>query len=250
MLGPSGVREDDDAADDRRLRDARRRLDRLAGEDVSRLPPYDRPVNTVFQDYALFPHMTVRANVEYGLSVKSVAKGERRERAAGALRMVRLGGTATRKPSQLSGGQRQRVALARAIVNRAEGAPARRAARRARPEAPAGDADRAQGHPAGGRDHLRLRDARPGGGAHHVRPPRRVQPGPHRAGRAPRGGLRAPAERVHRGVRRRVERARARRAAVHGAPGEDHAPRRRGAARIGCARRGRGSSTTCSTSGP
>ena len=91
---------------------------RLAGEDVSRLPPYDRPVNTVFQDYALFPHMTVQANVEYGLMVKKVSKGERRERARQALEMVRLAGFGDRKPSQLSGGQRQRVALARAIVNR------------------------------------------------------------------------------------------------------------------------------------
>jgi putative spermidine/putrescine transport system ATP-binding protein len=90
----------------------------LAGEDVSRLPPYDRPVNTVFQDYALFPHMTVQANVEYGLMVKKVKQGERRERAARALEMVRLAGYGDRKPSQLSGGQRQRVALARAIVNR------------------------------------------------------------------------------------------------------------------------------------
>jgi len=90
----------------------------LAGEDVSRLPPYDRPVNTVFQDYALFPHMTVQQNVEYGLMVKKVKKGERRERAKEALEMVRLGSHGDRKPSQLSGGQRQRVALARAIVNR------------------------------------------------------------------------------------------------------------------------------------
>src|SRR5688572_7573549 len=90
----------------------------LAGQDVSRLPPYDRPVNTVFQDYALFPHMTVQANVEYGLMVKKVKKGERRERAARALDMVRLSAFGDRKPSQLSGGQRQRVALARAIVNR------------------------------------------------------------------------------------------------------------------------------------
>ncbi len=90
----------------------------LAGEDVSRLPPYDRPVNTVFQDYALFPHMTVRDNVEYGLMVKKVKKGERRQRAQAALEMVRLGSHGSRKPSQLSGGQRQRVALARAIVNR------------------------------------------------------------------------------------------------------------------------------------
>jgi putative spermidine/putrescine transport system ATP-binding protein len=90
----------------------------LAGEDVSRLPPYDRPVNTVFQDYALFPHMTVQQNVEYGLMVKKVAKGERKARAQAALEMVRLGEHGGRKPSQLSGGQRQRVALARAIVNR------------------------------------------------------------------------------------------------------------------------------------
>jgi putative spermidine/putrescine transport system ATP-binding protein len=90
----------------------------LAGQDVARLPPYDRPVNTVFQDYALFPHMTVQANVEYGLMVKKVKKRERRERAAHALDMVRLSAFGNRKPSQLSGGQRQRVALARAIVNR------------------------------------------------------------------------------------------------------------------------------------
>jgi putative spermidine/putrescine transport system ATP-binding protein len=90
----------------------------LAGEDVSRLPPYDRPVNTVFQDYALFPHMTVQQNVEYGLMVKKVKKGERKARAQAALEMVRLGEHGDRKPSQLSGGQRQRVALARAIVNR------------------------------------------------------------------------------------------------------------------------------------
>jgi putative spermidine/putrescine transport system ATP-binding protein len=90
----------------------------LAGEDVSRLPPYDRPVNTVFQDYALFPHMTVQDNVEYGLRVTGVKKGERRQRAQEALGMVRLPSYGNRKPAQLSGGQRQRVALARAIVNR------------------------------------------------------------------------------------------------------------------------------------
>jgi putative spermidine/putrescine transport system ATP-binding protein len=90
----------------------------LAGKDVSALPPYARNVNTVFQDYALFPHMTVQENVEYGLMVKKVRKGERRQRAKEALDIVRLTGFAGRKPSQLSGGQRQRVALARAIVNR------------------------------------------------------------------------------------------------------------------------------------
>jgi putative spermidine/putrescine transport system ATP-binding protein len=89
----------------------------LDGRDVSRLPPYQRDVNTVFQDYALFPHMTVADNVGYGLRVKRVGKGEREQRVAEALRMVRLEGFDRRKPSQLSGGQRQRVALARALVN-------------------------------------------------------------------------------------------------------------------------------------
>ena len=90
----------------------------LGGEDVSRLAPYERDVNTVFQDYALFPHMTVEENVEYGLKVKKVPAGERRDRAADALAMVQLTAFGERKPSQLSGGQRQRVALARALVNR------------------------------------------------------------------------------------------------------------------------------------
>jgi putative spermidine/putrescine transport system ATP-binding protein len=90
----------------------------LGGKDVSRLPPYARDVNTVFQDYALFPHMTVQENVEYGLRVKKVPRGERRRRAAEALALVRLEAFGGRKPSQLSGGQRQRVALARALVNR------------------------------------------------------------------------------------------------------------------------------------
>jgi putative spermidine/putrescine transport system ATP-binding protein len=90
----------------------------LGGKDVAQLPPYDRDVNTVFQDYALFPHMDVVSNIEYGLRVKGVGKSERRERALEALKQVRLEGYENRKPSQLSGGQRQRVALARALVNR------------------------------------------------------------------------------------------------------------------------------------
>jgi putative spermidine/putrescine transport system ATP-binding protein len=90
----------------------------LAGRDVTGTPPYDREVNTVFQDYALFPHMSVGENVQYGMRVQRVAKDERRRRAAEALDMVRLSGYEDRKPSELSGGQRQRVALARAIVNR------------------------------------------------------------------------------------------------------------------------------------
>ncbi|MEA2295094.1 MAG: putative spermidine/putrescine transport system ATP-binding protein [Solirubrobacteraceae bacterium] len=89
----------------------------LAGTDVTGRPPYARDVNTVFQDYALFPHMTVGENVEYGLRIKKVGRDERRQRAARALELVRLAGYESRKPAQLSGGQRQRVALARAIVN-------------------------------------------------------------------------------------------------------------------------------------
>jgi putative spermidine/putrescine transport system ATP-binding protein len=90
----------------------------LAGKDVTREPPHRRDVNTVFQDYALFPHMSVIENVEYGLRVKKVPRTERRRRAAEALGTVRLGSHAARRPHQLSGGQRQRVALARALVNR------------------------------------------------------------------------------------------------------------------------------------
>jgi putative spermidine/putrescine transport system ATP-binding protein len=92
----------------------------LAGRDVTRQPPYARDVNTVFQDYALFPHMTVAENVGYGLRVRRVPRPEQRRRAEAALEMVRLPGLSDRKPVQLSGGQRQRVALARAIVNEPE----------------------------------------------------------------------------------------------------------------------------------
>jgi putative spermidine/putrescine transport system ATP-binding protein len=91
---------------------------KLNGKDITYLPPYERDVNTVFQDYALFPHMDVISNIEYGLRVKGVEKKERREKALKALDQVRLSGYENRKPNQLSGGQRQRVALARALVNR------------------------------------------------------------------------------------------------------------------------------------
>ncbi|HST32850.1 MAG TPA: ABC transporter ATP-binding protein [Solirubrobacteraceae bacterium] len=90
----------------------------LHGVDVTRSPPYERPLNTVFQDYALFPHMSVAENVAYGLRVTGVGRQERRKRAAEALEMVRLPDVGGRRPIQLSGGQRQRVALARALVNR------------------------------------------------------------------------------------------------------------------------------------
>ena len=90
----------------------------LRGRDVTGIPPFDRDVNTVFQDYALFPHMSVADNVGYGLVVRKVPADQRRQRVTDALRMVRLDGYEARRPSQLSGGQRQRVALARALVNR------------------------------------------------------------------------------------------------------------------------------------
>jgi len=89
----------------------------IFGETAEGLPPYRRNVNTVFQDYALFPHMTVGENVAYGLMIKGMARADREVKAAAALAMVKLEGFGDRRPSQLSGGQRQRVALARALVN-------------------------------------------------------------------------------------------------------------------------------------
>src|SRR5271165_4455055 len=92
----------------------------LGGTDVTQRPPYARNVNTVFQDYALFPHMSVLGNIEYGLRVRKVPKDQRRHRARQALDLVQLGDLGDRRPVALSGGQRQRVALARAIVNEPE----------------------------------------------------------------------------------------------------------------------------------
>jgi putative spermidine/putrescine transport system ATP-binding protein len=92
----------------------------LRGRDVTSLPPNLRDTNTVFQDYALFPHMTVGQNIGYGLRIKHIPAAERRKRVDRALRMVRLEGLENRRPNQLSGGQRQRVALARAVINEPE----------------------------------------------------------------------------------------------------------------------------------
>jgi len=92
----------------------------LGGRDVTSVPPHQRETNTVFQDYALFPHMTVGDNIAYGLKVKGVPAAERKQRVDRALRMVRLVGLDKRRPNQLSGGQRQRVALARAVINEPE----------------------------------------------------------------------------------------------------------------------------------
>jgi putative spermidine/putrescine transport system ATP-binding protein len=90
----------------------------LGGADVTAQPPYERDVNTVFQDYALFPHMNVLENVAYGPRVRGASRDEQRTRAHEMLEMVRLGEFVERRPQQLSGGQRQRVALARALINR------------------------------------------------------------------------------------------------------------------------------------
>jgi putative spermidine/putrescine transport system ATP-binding protein len=89
----------------------------IGGEDVTMRPPYARPVNTVFQDYALFPHMSIRDNVAYALMVRKVDRATRERRADELLELVRLGGVGGRRPAQLSGGQRQRVALARALIS-------------------------------------------------------------------------------------------------------------------------------------
>jgi putrescine transport system ATP-binding protein len=90
----------------------------IDGEDLAQMPPYKRPVNMMFQSYALFPHMSVEANVAYGLKQEGTPKAELKERVAAALELVQMSKYAKRKPHQLSGGQQQRVALARSLVKR------------------------------------------------------------------------------------------------------------------------------------
>jgi putative spermidine/putrescine transport system ATP-binding protein len=118
MLGPSGSGKTTTLRMIAGFEDPSDGTIELAGADMRGVPPFDRQVNTVFQDYALFPHMTVGENVAYGMRVAGVGKEERARRRDEALAMVRLPGYGERKPGELSGGQRQRVALARAIVNR------------------------------------------------------------------------------------------------------------------------------------
>ena len=152
----------------------------LAGQPIAGVPPYRRNVNTVFQHYALFPHMNVAQNVGYGLRQKKVGKDEERRRVGEALELVRLGGY-ERAPDVGAVGRPAAARRARPGPRQpADRAPPRRAARRARPQAAQGDAARAEGPPAGGRDHVRVRDPRPGGGPdderHHRRHARRPDP--------------------------------------------------------------------------
>ena len=155
----------------------------IDGSDVAGLPPHKRPTNTVFQSYALFPHLSVRDNVAYGLKRKGVEQAEVDERVQAELERVGLWGEANRRPNQLSGGQQQRVALARAVVNLPKVLLL---------DEPLGALDlklrkglqielkRIQQRD---RDHLRLRHPRPGGGADDVRPDRGDEPRHRRAGR-------------------------------------------------------------------
>ena len=191
MLGPSGSGKTTTLRMIAGFEDPSGGTIELAGEDVGGVPPYDRAVNTVFQDYALFPHMTVGENVAYGLRIAGVAKAERARRRDEALEMVRLPGYGDRKPGRAL--RRPAPARRPGAGDRqpAPGAAARRAARRARPEAARADAGRAEGDPGRGRDHLRLRHPRPGRGADDERPDRRLQPGPDRAGQPAGRALRA-----------------------------------------------------------
>jgi putative spermidine/putrescine transport system ATP-binding protein len=117
MLGPSGSGKTTTLRVIAGFEQPDRGTVELGGVDVTRVAPSERDVNTVFQDYALFPHMTVQENVEYGLRVKGAARRDRRTKVQEVLERVRLPNVGGRRPVQLSGGQRQRVALARAIVN-------------------------------------------------------------------------------------------------------------------------------------
>ena len=177
----------------------------LGDRDVVGLPPYKRDVNTVFQSYALFPHLSIFENVAFGLRRRGVGGEELRRRVDEALDLVALHGvrhaqaeTALRWPAAACrSGTRARQPPARA-------AP-RRAARRARPQAPQADAARAEAHPARGRHHVRPRHARPGGGDDDGRHDRGHEPRPDRAARAAGGAVRDAADGVRRGLPRRLE---------------------------------------------
>ena len=175
----------------------------LEGHDVSHTPPYRRNVNTVFQHYALFPHMSVRDNVAFGPRSRGLPEGGDRPAGGrapggGPPRGLRRppAGAALRRPAAAG----RAGARARQLPERAA---ARRAARRARPQTAPGDADRAQADPARGRDHVHLRDARPGRGADHVGPHRGDERGARRPARRAAGDLPPAGHAVRRHLHRR-----------------------------------------------
>ena len=177
----------------------------LRGQDITHAPPEKRPVNMVFQSYALFPHLNVFENVAFGLRRRHTEKAEITRRVGAALELVHLPDFATRKPDQLSGGQQQRVALARALVCEPTvlllDEPLGALDLKLRTAAPG----RAQAHPARGGDHVRVRDPRPGGGAGAVRPDRGDGQGAGRAARDAGGALRRAADAVRGRVHRHLE---------------------------------------------
>ena len=183
----------------------------LDGEDVTLVSPRQRNVNMVFQDYALFPHMTVAENVGFGLKLKKVDRAEQRSRVEEMLGIVRLEGLGDRRPAELSGGQRQRVALARALVNRPAALlldePLGALDLKLRREMQLELKRIQQTH----RHDLRLRHPRSGGGADDVGPDRRHGRRQGRAARRSEDPLRAAEDLVRRGLHRHLERAAAQR---------------------------------------
>ena len=192
--GPVGLRQDHPAAPARRLLPAGRWRDPLRrAEVVSGLAPYERNIGMVFQNYALWPHMTVAGNVAYGLRLRKLATAEVERRVREGLAKVNLGGLESRYPGQLSGGQQQRVALARALVLEPRHPAAGRAALEPRRQDPRAGARRDPQAPAGAGHHHHLRHPRPGGSALPFRSRRRHEGRARAAGGRAAGALRAAA---------------------------------------------------------
>ncbi len=204
----------------------------LDGRDVAGDPPHKRPVNTVFQTYALFPFMSVWDNVAFGLKYQKASRDETKRRVGEALELVRMSDFSKRRPAQLSGGQQQRVALARALVLRPTRPSARRAAGCAGREATQTTAAGASRGAARGRDHVRVRDPRSRGSADHERPDRRAGGGSRRTGRPAAGDLLRACHHVRRRIPRRRQHFRRRcargRRRIGGVLGAGHPARRRG----------------------